>query len=195
MFEETALPITGVTVEDLNALAVTLRGHLASFSLMQLQQVRCLRTGLDGEHELGADRPHYFGGEATTIARWNGLFHRASTVHHIPNSGHLPEDDGTFSCRDGRLYVWGINNLGDWCLAEVRFRGEAGLKGHGYQRATEVHFRKLPASEVIQKTREKPGEIYRLLLQDVNDWVQEKICAAKEARDLFQEARALIERQ
>ncbi len=193
MFEEATLPATRITVQQLDDLAVTLRGQLTAFPLKQLQQVRCLRTGLDGDHELRTDQPQYFGGETNTIARWTALFHKASVVRLTLNSGYMPEDmDGIFTCSDGVLYIWGLNSLGDWTLATVHFRGEPGPQKRGYQRATEVHFRKVTAQELVHRTGEDPHEIARLLLGDINDWLQERIVAAKEARDLFTEAHKLI---
>ena len=170
----------------LEARRKLIKPYLKTFTLSTLGKLECLRSELSFTHDLQMDFPEIKAEDGLSLET-QGTF-RAQPyqyVERIPNSGFQPPPGGC-KCEGGIMYIWGLARSGEWILARVEFRGEAGYKGRGYERALTVEIKKTEIEEVIENTKAKPTDILDQLSREVSAW--------RESRQRILEAAKQLER-
>lgn len=146
-----------------------IKPHLKSFTLPALGDLKCMQTE-NSTHELSMDAPWLTGDRRFTL-KTQGIFHRSrSSIVEISNSGFRASSGGC-DCPDGTMYIWGLSRKGEWILAKVKFTGESGYKERGCQRAFELDIHEADIQVIIETTKSKSGEIWKVLGESISNWV------------------------
>lgn len=158
-------------LELLEARRVLIRPHFDSFTLPTLGHLECLYNEMPFTHRLPNDAPTLTGDEGFSLET-QGIFcapHLARKT--IPESGWQPGPGGS-ACPDGTLYIWGLTRKGQWILAKVVFKGKAGYKERGYEKAQTVDIRESTLPEIVAQTKTTPYQIWLEIGQVIKDWAK-----------------------
>jgi hypothetical protein len=147
--------------------------HLSSFTLSKLGDLECLRTELNFKHPLLDDLSHPTGDRWFSLDTQGIFCCPRSGIQRIPNSGYQAQPGGV-SCPDGVMYLWGFTRDASWVLVKVRFKGEAGYKCRGYERAKEVNVEFTNLEKIITETKSTPEEIWKELGKAVKGWTKRR---------------------
>lgn len=153
-----------------------IRQYLDSFTLRELGQLPCMRSGCrpDG-HDLNSDDPEVRGRGLYSL-KTQGIFRvqLASAAVYVTEVGGYRPWKKDYQSLDGTKQVWGLGRHGGWLLAEVRFLGKPGPDNKGYQQAWIVTIEESDVPTIIKKTKETPQQIWGFLGLQIREWTKRR---------------------
>ena len=172
-------------VRLIEARCSLIRPHLSSFTLTKLGDVECLRTELSFTHSLRSDVSKATGDRWFSLDTQGIFCCPKSSIQRIPNSGYQAPPGGV-NCPNGVMYLWGFTRDASWVLVKVKFKGEAGYKCRGYERAQEVDIQFTNLETIIAETKSTLQEIWRELGKAIKDWTKRRQLLYNKALELEQ---------
>lgn len=153
---------------------------LSSGDLPTLGELVCLRHEWF-RHSISTDFSLNFN-TAVEVLGTKGIFKIQpwESFEYVPNSGYQPGLGG-LQCRDGLKRAWGLTSSNEWVVVEIRFVGQSGYKGRGYERAVEVKIIKVDLGEMLAQTIVNPRAVWDALGEAIRVW-------EKHRRDLYESA-------
>ena len=158
----------------IEARCALIKPYLGSFTLSKLGDLKCLRTELSFTHRLLDDFALFTAGDHLSALNTQCIFYCPKTgIKRIPNSGYQAPPGGV-SCPDGIMHIWGFTRAASWVLVTVNFKGEAGYKNRGYERAYGVCVEIASLEEIVAKTESTPEEIWKELGRAIKEWTRRR---------------------